>query len=604
MIRRLVLENWRAYDRLELDLQPGTTFVVARNGVGKTSLVEGAAWALYGEAALRPEDAVRRGSDRAAATVELVLPDERVLRVTRPMPRRLARGSATPASATLDGAPVPDASLLDILASELGASAPFLSRLTMLRGLHHGLADEASLSLDANLMKIFGIDGLRKALDEIALRRKVLTRQIKDVRQTTPPSAARRRALRDAAEAARQAAEAAADDHRAAAAAEDAARRAAAATTAATERQASETRRREQVTAVAASVSALITRADQARPADDDDADPAVVLLAALRPAESRLAERLDAVRMRQAVLNDRLARLHDALEELDLSGGSCPVCRRPLGPHEADQARRGHHDEIASITGELERTPAEPDADALATLRAAKDRLADLRPPAAAHDDPPTLSPEQAADALETAATTARAALETVVTARAADAAAAAELAAALEEEQADTALTELFRQQALTGAAAAALTAAVDGLMSQTVAPLTEELGSRWKALFDDRGELRLRGGTVSRTVNGLDLPFTAFSDGEQTSAQLLLRLLVLDAATEAGFCWIDEPLEHLDPAARRHVASLLARARSNSGLRQVVVTTYEEPLARRLALRHPEETRIVYVRPDRLG
>lgn len=602
MIRRLVLENWRAYDRLELDLEPGTTFVVARNGVGKTSLVEGAAWALYGEGALRPEDAVRRGSDRAAATVELVLPDGRILKVARPMPKKLARGSATPATATLDGAPVPDAALPQLLADELGAGAPFLSRLTMLRGLHHGLADEASLSLDANLMKIFGIDGLRKALDELAARRKVLNRQIKDARQTTPPSAARRAALRAAADAAHQVADAAAKAHRSAAAAEDAARRAADAAAAAAGRQASEARRREQVAAVAASVGAWLADDDRARPTDDDDA--ALVLLAALGSAERRLAERLYAVRMRHAVLGDRLARLHDALEELDRSGGWCPVCRRPLGPDEADQARQGHRDEIASLDEEVEQTPARLDADALAAVRAARDRLADLRPRTAPHEDSLALSPEQATDALQTAAAAAGEALDAVVAARSAAAAAESELAAALEEEQADAALTELFRQQALTGAAAAALTAAADGLMSETVAPLTEELAGRWKALFDDRGELRLRGGTVSRTVNGLDLPFTAFSDGEQTSAQLLLRLLVLDAATDAGFCWIDEPLEHLDPAARRHVASLLARARSNSGLRQVVVTTYEEPLARRLALRHPEETRVVYVRPDRVG
>jgi hypothetical protein len=31
---------------------------------------------------------------------------------------------------------------------------------------------------------------------------------------------------------------------------------------------------------------------------------------------------------------------------------------------------------------------------------------------------------------------------------------------------------------------------------------------------------------------------------------TARLLLHLLALDAATQAGFCWIDEPLEHRDP------------------------------------------------------
>jgi hypothetical protein len=34
MIRRLTIQNWRAYENVTLDLEPGTTFVVARNGIG------------------------------------------------------------------------------------------------------------------------------------------------------------------------------------------------------------------------------------------------------------------------------------------------------------------------------------------------------------------------------------------------------------------------------------------------------------------------------------------------------------------------------------------------------------------------------------------
>lgn len=601
MIRRLVLEGWRAYDRLELDLEPGTTFVVARNGVGKTSLVEGAAWALYGEAAGRPTDAVRRGSDSAAATVELVLPDGRVLRVSRPMPKKLVRNSATPATADVDGTPVPDSRLAKLLNAELGAGASFLARLTMLRGLRHGLADEASLSLDENLMKVFGIDGLQRVLDELSARRKTLARQIKDARQTTPPSAARRAALREEVQRLAGAAADAEAEHRAAAEAESDARRAAdAATAAATWRQGDE-RRRDEVAVVAASVAGLLGPDDAGLPAPDDD--PAAVLTAALDAAEARITARLDGVRMRHAVVADRIGGLDDAIGELDRSGGWCPVCRRPLGPGEAETARQGHLAEIAALEQERDSTPTGPDAAAVAAVRAARHRAAMLRrqpePQPAQH-----LPPEQAVSAAEAASASARDALDAVVVARTAAAAADNAFAAALEEEQADAALTELFRQQGLVAAASASASAAVDGLMSETVAPLADELASRWKALFDDRGELRLRSGAVSRTVNGLDLSFASFSDGEQTSAQLLLRLLVLDAATQAGFCWIDEPLEHLDPSARRHVASLLARARSNSGLRQVVVTTYEEPLARRLALRHPDETRVVYVRQDRPG
>src|SRR5260370_32622966 len=103
----------------------------------------------------------------------------------------------------------------------------------------------------------------------------------------------------------------------------------------------------------------------------------------------------------------------------------------------------------------------------------------------------------------------------------------------------------------------------------------------------------------GALSRGVNGETLPLRSFSTGEKMAARLLLHLLALDAATQAGFCWIDEPLEHLDPDTRRQVASLLAVTPSTSGIRQILVTTYEEPLVRRITRRMPEQARLVYVR-----
>ena len=48
MIHQLRLRNWRSYEDLDLRLDPGTTFVVAPNGVGKTSLVYGLAWVSSG----------------------------------------------------------------------------------------------------------------------------------------------------------------------------------------------------------------------------------------------------------------------------------------------------------------------------------------------------------------------------------------------------------------------------------------------------------------------------------------------------------------------------------------------------------------------------
>ena len=59
MIRRLTLRNWRNYEDITVEFGAGTTFVVASNGVGKTSLVEAARWALFGTIASGGNAAIR-----------------------------------------------------------------------------------------------------------------------------------------------------------------------------------------------------------------------------------------------------------------------------------------------------------------------------------------------------------------------------------------------------------------------------------------------------------------------------------------------------------------------------------------------------------------
>jgi DNA repair exonuclease SbcCD ATPase subunit len=78
--------------------------------------------------------------------------------------------------------------------------------------------------------------------------------------------------------------------------------------------------------------------------------------------------------------------------------------------------------------------------------------------------------------------------------------------------------------------------------------------------------------------------EIPFTQFSSGEKVVALLATRLLVRGASTRASFVWLDEPLEHLDPPNRRLIASLLTAVGQH--IRQILVTTFEESLARRLA------------------
>jgi len=77
MISHLSLRHWRSYDTLDLDFGSGTTFVVAPNGVGKTSLVLGLASVSYTHL-----DVYKRQSKSFLGQAGLlsVLPDVRLVR--------------------------------------------------------------------------------------------------------------------------------------------------------------------------------------------------------------------------------------------------------------------------------------------------------------------------------------------------------------------------------------------------------------------------------------------------------------------------------------------------------------------------------------------
>jgi hypothetical protein len=183
---------------------------------------------------------------------------------------------------------------------------------------------------------------------------------------------------------------------------------------------------------------------------------------------------------------------------------------------------------------------------------------------------------------------------------ARSAAAAAASALGAAVASVAEREALTKAFEREASLEAARLALDDARKRILDTNIEPLADLLDEHWRNLFTDRPGVALGGdGSMRRRIGETALGFEQFSDGEKMAAQLILRVLVLQATTNVGFLWVDEPLEHLDPDARRALAVLLARAPQPRGLRQVVVTTYEEPLVRRMS-RGMANTNVIYVRP----
>jgi predicted ATPase len=161
---------------------------------------------------------------------------------------------------------------------------------------------------------------------------------------------------------------------------------------------------------------------------------------------------------------------------------------------------------------------------------------------------------------------------------------------------------LEGLFAREARLEIAKNAAEATREEILNEIVEPLAEAINVRWSSLFPDRGSVRTEpDGTISRSVGDHSLTFEAFSTAEGTAALIIMRLLVAQMTTKATFAWFDAPLEHLDPDVRRNVASLMTKVTADGSLEQVVVTTYEETLARKLQERSPGRTTLLDVRQE---
>jgi DNA repair exonuclease SbcCD ATPase subunit len=588
MIRRLALTNWRAYEHVTLDLEPGTTFIVARNGIGKSSLIEGAAWALYGDAGGPPVDAIRLGTASASASIEVVLPDGRTLAITRQLRRRQGRSAAPPVSAAIDGHQIPGTQITPAIRDAFGADPAFLARLTVLRGGEQPDADTAALNLREHLCRLFGIDGLQEALTELKTRQGDTDHRISQIQHISAASAREVSQLRAGHDQAARLAEQAGQAH---AASVEALR---AAGQAKREKEAHDAwHKRDQVRL---GQLAALSEEISARFGLPAGAGGAATILDQI---EATTTQQLDDIRRQRGLLEGRAAGIRATLEELGTSAGQCPACRRPLSPEERAAARSGHDRDLALLTAQLGQLDETAAAAALTAVRGFRRRAAGLAPSPAPPARLPGTARHMAARHAELVRA-ADAAMTLLIERRSAAMAAAAAIEDAESRQQARDDLEAEFSSRALAAAAIDALESATTTLLDGTIAPLTREISSRWKRLFADRGTITLSGqGALSRDVNGETLPLRSFSTGEKMTARLLLHLLALDAATQAGFCWIDEPLEHLDPDMRRQVASLLAVMPSTSGVGQILVTTYEEPLARRITRSMPEHARLVYVR-----
>jgi DNA repair exonuclease SbcCD ATPase subunit len=588
MIRRVRLKSWRSYDALDIQVPAGTIFVVAPNGVGKTSLVFGLAWGVFGdESGVDARTCIRAGADRAEVEVELVLPDGRELAITRSIARRgRPKFSGRVADAAFD-----EAAIRSELENSFGVDLGVAARLSMMLGGGH-LASHQALDLESHLHRAFGVDDLLNAAETARSVAKEAEKLRGAVRMTAEQRLADRASveseiteLRTRINRQRETGAQLEDRVRDA----DRVRRLVERMSAYAEQREAFERKRSDLLDQA---QALI-----AEGTDHSRRIPASAVTEQLTRAREQAEH--DANEAAEAYASAR-GTMKAATEALDLLSGNtprCPTCLRPLQPRELATARTEHQHKVRTATESAEEHSGAQERyrKRVAAITSILARLESLQPPFPPTDQEDLPTPADA-EAVYGAALEAinrhnqdLGALDSRLRQLQAQIASDDHLAEAERE------LHLAYRREALAAAAADAFESAVTQVMEAVIEPIAAEVRWRWKQLFPN-GRLTLRpDGSIARMEAGQELKWETLSGGERIWARIVTHLLVLASSTKLPFAWFDEPLEHLDPQLRHSVASALATATRGGAPTQLLVTTYENTIARQLAEDIPEASLI---------
>jgi len=588
MILQLHLHNWRAYESLDLELGPGTTFIVASNGVGKTSLILAAAWGVFGEASgVDAVEEIRGDAESAGVRVVLRLPKSGNLTIGRSVNRK---GRTSLEARLGDREIAGQDELRSLMAEELGGDLQVLARLTFLA--HGGALESAhgEFKLREHLASVFGVTPLLEAArnaDKLAAEAASAARRLKAGQKT------------DRSEGDKLAAAVAWVDEQLASTAQSRHE-------AIEELNAADERRRKTEeweryrAALAERHAGLRTLAARAEELGLERT-PVDRLPEAFGSAAEKLQEELSSALSELAAAEAQLELIRETQDRLKGADAVCPTCLRPLSEHDSNAAMARHTDRLGQLQAQSASASAvsESRKSQLTSIREVLSQARALPAPALpAGEEMTSVEAEAAGLAYEQARERVQELDRLTAELAAGKRISQLRIAELTEAERQTAEILALLRQEAVARAAADTFRNTADGITSEQIEPLVTEVGRRWKLVFGAEGLRLSPQGEITRKLGTRVLPFRSLSGGEKVWALLLTRLLVTGASTYAPFVWLDEPLEHLDPRLRRVVAGTLARASSTGGLRQVVVTTYESELARQLMEDVPSAS-LIYVR-----
>ena len=576
MIHQLHLRNWRSYEDLDLGLDPGTTFVVAPNGVGKTSLVYGLAWGVFGQhSGVDPRTCIRAGAESAEVQVEFELPDGRQFSVSRTVKRR----GAPTATYQMNGARLSESSALTEMEQSLGTELPVAGRLSMMLGGGH-IAASNTLSLESHLHHAFGVAHLLSAAETA----QSIAREAEKARTAFRSTTRQRMENRAALESEIAALEVQITHLRQRGTELERVRDTATAQRSLVERHLALAGQLEQYEQ---QHSLLMTTIQDllGRPVRPDSKESiSSELRTELENSESEIAKTTEGAATARSVITVA----EQAVRLLDGDHAVCPTCMRPL-PHEerasaiAVHSTQQAHAQAEARRFEEARGARQTHAQAVSRLLA---QLEALQPPNF-HAGDINVSTRAAADTMYQQASAdldehnqqlggAQSRLESLKS----------QIASDDQIQREDRDLRLAYRREAAAFAGAKVLREAADHMIKSRIEPMADEVRGRWKHLFTNNGLTFRPDGSITRVRDGEELGWDTLSGGERTWARIVTHLIVMGTTTSLPFAWFDEPLEHLDPQLRHAVAATLATATQGGSPRQLLVTTCEHGIAQQLA------------------
>lgn len=573
MIRAVRLANWKRYESFDYVFEPGVTFVLGTNGRGKSSLLQAMRLALVGSLRdLAPKDGLRVIGSPGSTSVELDGDPSLTFSCTvdkrGSTSHRVVGTTATPA---------------DALRERFGADPAFLDGLMFLGEGEIYTAASTSRDIAAQVAELLGTEGFARLLEQI--------------RAAKAPLAKRQRVQRKELDTARE--EAVLLEQQADELSESIARLA--------DQEAELLEKYSHLRAASALRERWITL--QASAAEWEvrfrafatvllpdtirrDQTPEAVV-AALQDVESRTEREVRELAAEHGGVTGKIELVGSFVAALeDASTVQCPLCRQELDAGHRSRALESHRMELGALRS---REAAAKEALDLSTARLSETRtlaetalelLASRPDGAAASDEPPEDAIAQAGAAeaeLSKLRSRRRTAEEELVSVRGRLAASNAEQAAARD-------VVAAFREEALLSIAEQTIREFLDDVALSVLEPLEQHLAAAWKSYRPD-AELSLsldEAGSPCLVRGERLLPYAALSGGEKMVANVLLRVALSTSLTRSDVLVLDEPLEHLDPRGRRLMISSLYGAVQKGILRQVIISTYEESLVRRLLSR----------------